>query len=392
MNILLYKGSFNYNVVNYFVDELSNSLAEKENNVYIVDLTKEIKKQEDKFKLAKFIISEKIDLIISFNGINTLSPEFYKQYNIIFGTIFVDHPFYHFDRINMYNYENCFVGILDEGTIKTLKNYIQNNINAKHIMHGGSYSTTGNQNIEYDVVVAGGLDHLEKFEEFIKGKLDDNSTIIANYIYNNAIDNYKITLDDYLNEIIEFNNLNGIISQKYELKQLVARIYSIVDSYIRKEIRYKSVVALLENGIEVNYFGDCNCDELDIYPNFINHGRVEYIDMLEIMKHSKIVIHTIGYFYNGSHERVFSAMLNKALVISNINNYSNNIYKDKENIVMFDVNKEHDLVDKVKYYLNNEIERNRIIENAFEITTKYNTWDNRADEILQIYNEIKINL
>jgi spore maturation protein CgeB len=47
------------------------------------------------------------------------------------------------------------------------------------------------------------------------------------------------------------------------------------------------------------------------------------------------------------------------------------------------------LVDKVKYYLKNEEERNQIVKNAYEITSKYNTWEHRADEILQIYDEIR---
>ena len=47
-------------------------------------------------------------------------------------------------------------------------------------------------------------------------------------------------------------------------------------------------------------------------------------------------------------------MLNKTLVLSNINNYCNNQYVNKENIVFYDMNNLDTLVNNVYYYLENE--------------------------------------
>lgn len=107
------------------------------------------------------------------------------------------------------------------------------------------------------------------------------------------------------------------------------------------------------------------------------------------MSQSKILLNDMCYFENGSHERVFSAMLNDALVVSNKNNYSFNMYKDKESIIYYDAGNFNNLVSNVKYYLQNEDERNQVVNKAYDITSKYNTWGNRADEIIELYDIVK---
>lgn len=82
-------------------------------------------------------------------------------------------------------------------------------------------------------------------------------------------------------------------------------------------------------------------------------------------------------------------MLNDALVVSNKNNYSFNMYKDKESIIYYDAGNFNNLVSNVKYYLQNEDERNQVVNKAYDITSKYNTWGNRADEIIELYDIVK---
>lgn len=118
---------------------------------------------------------------------------------------------------------------------------------------------------------------------------------------------------------------------------------------------------------------------------------IEINELIDYLKNKKIelVVAYMCYFENGSHERVFSAMLNDALVVSNKNNYSFNMYKDKESIIYYDAGNFNNLVSNVKYYLQNEDERNQVVNKAYDITSKYNTWGNRADEIIELYDIVK---
>lgn len=391
MNIVLYKGNFAYNVVNYFVDELGKALERRGNNVQILDIN--CKDSQILIEQVNHIFSEKVDLVLSYNGIDlTFNKQFYSNLGIIMGNLFVDHPIYHLERLKNCLGKNIFCGLYDEGAINTTLKYISSNLNLTHFMHAGSYASSENFDKEYDVIVVGGLKSNISIKEKMNKLEDGNIKDIISNLYEKINENYTITLDDYINEQVLLYEIpeNIIISNEFSI--VLQYIYHFLDSAMRYKVRYKAILELINNGIRVDYFGNCEKELFKDNKNFINHGPKEYSEILEIMTKSKIVINDIPYFKNGSHERIFSAMLNKALVISNINNYSYNMYKDNESIVFYDVNKKNQLVEKVKYFLENEEERKRIVENAYDITSKYNTWDNRADEILQIYEFMKNNM
>ena len=75
MNIAVYKGQFQYYVVNYFAEEISQGLKELSHNVHL------------------------LDLVLSFNGINAIAKSVFEELNASLGIIFVDHPFFHVSRI-----------------------------------------------------------------------------------------------------------------------------------------------------------------------------------------------------------------------------------------------------------------------------------------------------
>ncbi|MCR8744758.1 glycosyltransferase [Romboutsia lituseburensis] len=392
MNILLYKGNFNYNVVNHFIDDLAKYFSKKNHTVYICDLPIDINNDNDLLDLINFLSYVNIDFVFSFNGINAIPIQIYENLNIIFGTVLVDNPFYHLLRLDSLKSKNTFVGLSDEGYLDIAKKYMYEYITTTQITHGGSIAELKSSEKKYDVIVAGDLNELIDFETYINSSLDKLSKEIAIDLYNHAIKNLQKPLYEYLEDIINNFNFDDKLIKTKEFKEAVASIYKVVDLFIRKEMRYKGILELLKNGVEINHFGNCNCNTFSEYSNFKNNGSIQYTQLLNIMNQSKIIIHITSYFKNGSHERVLSAMLNNTLVIANENNYSFNMYKNNESIVFYNPNKENDLTDKVKYYLDNELQRNKITKNAYEITSSFNTWENKANEILEFYSSFKNNI
>lgn len=386
MNIGFFKGDFQYDVVNYFVDELSKVFQRKGHNIYILDLC-EVSKTKDIVGAARDLVDCDLDLLLKFNGIDMeVYNGFYEELDIICGILLVDHPFYHYNRIKKLKNKNTFISVYDQGALESAEKYIDSDAILTQLMHGGSCSHNENYEVKkYDVIFMGGLKkRFLEVEKNLDQLPDTKMKKIAEYIYINASKKYTETLDDYLNEAIEKFELDT-----EEVESFIKGIYPLIDHGLRIKYRYDVILNLIRNGIKVDYFGNCELDELENYDNFINHGPIKYEEALKIMSESKILIHDTVYFKNGSHERIFSAMLNGALVLSNTNNYCFNMYKDKENIVFYDINRLDELEEKVKYYLNNEEERQKIVENAYEITSQYNTWDNRAEEILEIYDIVR---
>ncbi|WP_394903129.1 glycosyltransferase [Clostridium butyricum] len=383
MNIVLYKGNFSYNVVNYFVDELYSALGKK-HNVEIIDLKKITYVEE----LVYIIKDKSIDMIIAFNGVGIVGDNsIYDDLGIIFCALLVDNPYYHFDRITNVKSAKTFFGIYDEGAIGMAEDFIENNKIYTNIMHGGSFSRNLEEKKKYDISILGSInEEYMNVDKQLKLFKNDFSKRISKNLIERIIKNKNITVYECMHKIIE-ETIPEDIRNLNEFKEECAKIFIIVDRMLRMKNRHDVISALIEHGIEVNYFGHCKCEKFNKNGNFVNHGPIEYEKGLEVMAKSKIVINDLPLFKNGSHERIFSSMLNKALVISNKNNYCFDIYKDKEGIVFFD--NTSDLVEKVKYYLENDQERKTIIDNAYELTIKYNTWENRANEILEIYNVIK---
>jgi len=354
----------------------------------IVGLEIEEDKRGDELELAKiFKIDESVDLVLTFNGVGFIGDnELFHKFKVIFGALLIDHPFHQYERIVRTKPKNIFYSMYDEGAIATAEKYINSENIFTHLMHGGSYAKNSYIKKEYDVVVIGGLDERYlNIDNVVDQYIGDELGKIAKKLYEKASKDYCKTLDEHLEGIIKDMVLPDELIKMDQFKEIIRYIYIQVDLRLRAKTRYESVLWLLKNDIQVNYFGNCENEELRKYRNFIYHGSIGYEEVLDVMAKSKIIIHDVPCFKNGSHERVFSAMLNGALVVANYNNYSYNIYQDGESIVFYDINNYQDMVDKVKYYLENEQERLRIANNALEITSKYNTWENRADEILRVY-------
>jgi len=131
----------------------------------------------------------------------------------------------------------------------------------------------------------------------------------------------------------------------------------------------------------------------NIFWNSSKEGKVQYrISSVEEyatkINQSKVWIATTGPFLDVS-PRYFEIMLSKTLLFCNKMPYEyEDIFQDGVNCVMFE-NDLSDFDEKLDFYLNNEDEMNKIIENAYDIAVNNHTTKHTADEILRNIKEIK---
>lgn len=101
------------------------------------------------------------------------------------------------------------------------------------------------------------------------------------------------------------------------------------------------------------------------------------------INHSKIVLTTTGPA-DLVGTRYFELMAsNKALILCNRmpENIYDDIVIDKFNCIMFD--DENDFVEKCKYYLNNEEERIKIVNQAYKYFLEKHTWDHKVNNLIE---------
>lgn len=101
------------------------------------------------------------------------------------------------------------------------------------------------------------------------------------------------------------------------------------------------------------------------------------------INHSKIVLTTTGPA-DLVGTRYFELMAsNKSLILCNRmpENIYDDVVIDKFNCIMFD--DENDFVEKCKYYLNNEEERIKIVNQAYKYFLEKHTWDHKVNNLIE---------
>jgi hypothetical protein len=117
----------------------------------------------------------------------------------------------------------------------------------------------------------------------------------------------------------------------------------------------------------------------NLYSGFVNYAEMTYI-----YSQSKIVFNkSLG---NDINMRVFEALSSGSLLLTNrlINNGLDDLFQDKEELVLYD---ENNLEELASYYLNHEEERKRIATSGFNKVRSRHTYDHRVESIIRFMQE-----
>ncbi|MBT3394558.1 MAG: glycosyltransferase family 1 protein [Waddliaceae bacterium] len=368
--IVIYKGGFQYDVVNMFAEELCEGFIALGKDAVVVDI---LKKEEN---TIISLLSDSCDAVISFNAIGALTrngASVYDLFDVPFIALLVDHPFYHYDRFK--DIENCTVTCLDLSHIRCLKRVLPR-MKTLHLPHAGSL---GEENLccdkDIDILFAGtyiGSEEEAKqklqgaknpvlqkiFEDIVQANLDDDAQALDEMFLKYA-EEKKITMDNAGMLLLECRT--GL---------------NISDFVIRNIKRLRALKILDDAGVTVDIYGDNWPD--DLFVNHRIHDAVPFKDVLSLMNRSKLVL-DLSFYPEGTHERIFSAMLNGACVLTDYNPYL-------ESIPMINTFKWKDLkqlperVEALVADSADSFEERAIMQ---EYAKKHHTWKNRAAKLLE---------
>lgn len=116
--------------------------------------------------------------------------------------------------------------------------------------------------------------------------------------------------------------------------------------------------------------------------NFIVHSPVSYLQALEIMKQSKIVLNSSIKNKRGAHERVFTAAACGAVVITNDNSWMREQFRDEKELILYNNQDLTKCSKLVKSLLENEDKRRSIAEEGRKHVMAGHTWDHRVRHLL----------
>ena len=152
--------------------------------------------------------------------------------------------------------------------------------------------------------------------------------------------------------------------------------------YIKPWRRQQMVRCLAESGIKVDIFGG-GWDQVSFADSLVQHGSVSYSEMLDVISKTKVLVQDEALFNDGAHDRVFTAMLNGAVVVSEYSTYLEELFENQKDIFMFDWQNTKNQLGVIPQLLNDEQLRLSIAMSAYAKVAGKHTWKNRADRIIE---------
>lgn len=100
------------------------------------------------------------------------------------------------------------------------------------------------------------------------------------------------------------------------------------------------------------------------------------------MADSKIVLNHMAWFKAGASERIFEAMLQGAVSLTDDSSYLRESFQDGVTIKFYSLENLEALPEIVHSLLSNPLSSGQIIENAYQEAAKKHTWKNRMEALL----------
>ncbi len=144
------------------------------------------------------------------------------------------------------------------------------------------------------------------------------------------MEDYPVTTVDAFKYVLQ---AYGMTDDIY-LQRLLPYFWQVLQ-YIKMQRRYRALEMLVKNDIRVDVFG-ANWESVPFADKLILHGQVSYAENINIFSRAKIVFQDQAEFNHGAHDRVFSAMLNGAVVVSEYSSYLTDEFSDGEEIFFYD--------------------------------------------------------
>ena len=100
------------------------------------------------------------------------------------------------------------------------------------------------------------------------------------------------------------------------------------------------------------------------------------------MEDSKIVLNQLAWFKAGSSERVYEAMLQGAVSLTDDSSYLRETFMDDVDIKFYSLKRLHALPDIVRSILTDSERTEMLRINAYQKAAKYHTWLQRTETLL----------
>ena len=374
--IILYKGNFRYGAVNVFVDELALGLAALGRETVLIDLTADSGSARIEGELSR-----PFECIVAFGAIGSRphsappGTHMYDRLPAPYVAILVDHPSCHLGRFAI---DNMILTCHDRTHVAFLRRYFGGSRRVEFLPHGGSAASL-------DVVVPGdrpiGVLFIGTYAEpdaeyaSLRASLAPGDFDIMDFVIERLLTSDCEPMEDALSAVL---SVEGRDDEWRRLCRYLPAVEAFVKPYKRMEVLRR----LDDAGQPVEILGN--------WPaSLFRRHRIQpprpYHEALRLMLRSKIVLN-MNFVPDGSHERVFSAMLNGALPLSDYNPYLEESFPGEEDISVFRWTQLERLPERLSGLLDDPTWLERYPSRAAQLGQAH-TWAARAASLLALVRD-----
>lgn len=378
--LVLFQGELD--TLNLFSNQLKQGFIELGYEIFDFDMRQSARSLG---LLHEFMQTGSVTAMIAFNslffGMTIPSGEnMWEVLGIPCVNILVDHPYW-YHNILMRMPATGIVLCIDRNHMNYVNRFYPNIPSNGFLAHGGTSLCTDHKPVsvrKIEVLYAGSL-----YIDYVQRPDFSVWDFPAKQICDRSIEYLLSHPEETIENVIEKQlQLAGISLSDEELRRFISScvyIERIVSSHYRERI----VSSVARAGISLDLYGNGweNCDWIGL-PNVHYGGRVTPEKILEMMEDSKIVLNTLPWFKDGSHERVFNAMMCGAVAVSETSRYLEEVLPSHV-WVSFDLSAEGllTLPQRITELLADETRLQEIASAGQELALSAHTWKARAQEL-----------
>lgn len=189
-----------------------------------------------------------------------------------------------------------------------------------------------------------------------------------------------LTLEQGLERCLKKRGLN--LSEE-DLRDTI-RLFQDMDNVLRSHARAEVIKTLANAGVKVHIYGEgwqfLDCRQ----ENLVLHDRIPFDETIPHIADARIVLNVMPWFKSGVHDRVYSAMLNGSVSLTDSSEYMDRTLTDGQEVLFYSLEHLEELPDKVKRYLKEPGELRAIANRGWNYAKDTQTWQHRAWQLAEI--------
>ena len=111
---------------------------------------------------------------------------------------------------------------------------------------------------------------------------------------------------------------------------------------------------------------------------------VSSVSCIEAIQNAKISLNVMPWFRDGTHDRIFTAMLQKTVSVTDESRYLQKHFTDEKELLFYSLTETEALPQRLKRLLAHPEEMEAIAEKGFEKASREYTWRENTNRILKL--------